>query len=84
MRLIGWIVVVSMGLALLRLATILALILLGGGILWAIIAHPTNTIALLTLFAAISIAKASPVLAVLLMCAGLAVWSRDSGAVAGG
>ena len=77
LRLVAWAVVISLLLALLRLATILAVIAFGIWLLWALVNHPRTTVAALVLFAAISIAKAQPAFAAALFILGLVVWRTD-------
>lgn len=79
LRLAAWAVVVSLLLALLRLATLLAVIAFGIWLLWALVRHPRTTVAALVLFAAISIAKAQPGFAIVLFVLGLVVWQTGSG-----
>lgn len=80
MRLLGYVVLASVGLALVRLFTTLALIALGGWLLWALIAYPTNTIAALLLLASATFVREQPVVAAALLISGGAVWhlARDA------
>lgn len=71
---IGWIVVVSLVLAALRLATILALIALCGCFLWALALHPLQTVSACVLLAAMSYAKAQPAVAVSLLLTGILIF----------
>lgn len=79
MRLLGYIILASLGLALLPLAIALGLLLLLGWLLWALVRHPGTTIASLILFTAISLAVAHPVAACFALVVGVAVARLDSG-----
>ncbi|GAB5349213.1 hypothetical protein TMRO357_02889 [Alteriqipengyuania sp. 357] len=71
MRLLGYILLASFGLALLRLAIALGLVLVTAWLLWALVRHPATTITALILFAAVSIAQAHPALALTLFSMGV-------------
>lgn len=77
MRLITWIVVVSLGLALLRLAIVLGLLWFATSLIWALIRHPLNTISMVILFAAASIARAHPLLGLCMFIAGVGLSRLD-------
>ena len=84
MRLLGYIILASLGLALLRLAIALGLVLVTAWLWWALVRHPSATIASLILFAAISLAVAHPVAACFALVAGVAVARLDVTRGAGG
>ena len=84
MRLLGYIILASLGLALLRLAIALGLVLVTAWLLWALVRHPATTIASLALFAAISLAVAHPVAACVALVAVVAVARLDATRGAGG
>ncbi len=79
MRLLGYIILASLGLALLRLVIALGLVLVIGWLMWALVRHPGTTIASLMLFAAISLAVAHPVAACFALVVGVAIARLDSG-----
>ena len=83
MRLLGYVALFCLALALLRLAVILGLIVLGLWFLWALLSHPAETLGWMILLAATSFASAHPVLAVLLLLAGIAAARLDSGKTGG-
>lgn len=76
MRLIGWIILVSLMLAALRLAIILAALMLLGFLVWGLFTHPQHTLSAIVLFVALSIVKTAPISALLVFGAGLALYQR--------